>query len=330
LPHRRRVFVFEDRYGRIGKRRYLVAKERQRASGVAEKRSFETAMEDIGARLEALRAALAAPEAMLAQATRDLRLPGDVEVAAEQARQQSDTGEGAIVEELLAAQIAAFADDLDEEKRAFEERDVPSRPERLLGYFSRSATRRLLERRWSRRGSLGRLDDLLRRADRLSGLLSEERRLLLARRKSLESALAQFVDHRPEVMERMGDHQSADARLQAVTAVEDFIHLSNGLVQMLNRRISICNALLHKLTVDIEDLLILYRVVIELDGERQGLDLTAQGLTHLDPSLDRFRRGMLIGRDLERLRQATDARFFSWFPAYGPQVAPEPASPAQG
>ncbi|TDK39061.1 hypothetical protein E2F50_02695 [Rhizobium deserti] len=296
---------------------------------MADRKSFETAVGEVGAKLEALRSALAASETMVIQAARDRQLPDKAALAAEQARQGADADERDAAEQSLAALISAFADRLEEEKRAFEDREVPSRAERLLGYFSRSTTRRLLERRWVRRNSLDRLTDLLRRADRLAGVLSEERRLLLAKHKSLESALAQFVDHRPEVMERLGDYQSAGERLQAVTAVEDFIRLSNALVRMLNRRVAVCNALLHKLTVDVEDLLILYRVVIEVDGKRQGLALDAQGFMHLDASLDRFRRGMLIGRDLERLREATETRFFSWFPTYGPQVAPEPASPPQ-
>jgi hypothetical protein len=288
---------------------------------VADKKPFETAIEEITARLEALRAALDGPEAMLAQAARDLRLPDKAKLAAEDARRQADAAERAAVEELLAAQIAAFADRLEDEKRAFEDREMPSRLERFLGYFSRSATRKLVERRWARRGSLDRLQDLLRRADRLSGLLTEERQSLLGKRKSCEGELMQFVDHRPEVMEGMGEHQGAEEQLQAVTLVEDFIRLSNELVQMLNGRVAVCNALLHKLAVDVEDLLILYRVVIEVEGERQGLDVDAQGFTHLGAALDRFRSGMLIGRDLERLRQATDIHFSRWFPAYGPQTA---------
>jgi hypothetical protein len=298
--------------------RYLIA-QNHGEPGVTERNSFD--IEHIRERLRFMRQALEAPETSLLKAARENRLPDEIPLPPEQERRQEDAEEPLSVEARIAAEIVAFSVAVDLEKTAFELRELPRRAERLLGYVSKAAMRKLVERRWARRASLTRLGELLRRGDMLCGLLTDERDFLLAKRKSFEGGLVQFIDHRQEIVERtLAADANADGP-QAASAVEDFIRATEGLVQTLNRRLADCNALLHKLALDTENLLILCRVVIEVDQARGKLDIGADEFPHLGSALERFRSGMLIGPDLERLRQDIDGRFFGRFAGHGAHTA---------
>jgi hypothetical protein len=298
-----------------------------RECGMAEAGPFDQEIERIGGGLIAMRAALDTPAAILHKAAHEQRL-GDDEML-ETARQAAEVEERQALEASLASGIAALSEAIERHKIAFDERELPTRFERWLGYLSRPTMQKLVARRWTRVAGLDGAGELLRRADVLCGLLTEERQSLLDRRKSLESDLAQVIDHRAEILQTLsGPDTPAD--VEAVNGVERWVALFAALVRRLNDRIATCNVLLHKLSVDTEDLLILYRVLIDVEGQHDHSHVDATHFPHLGDALQRFHDGTLIGRDLERLKQKTNAAFADRFAARPADVAPaEPVEPAE-
>ncbi len=269
---------------------------------------------------------ISASRALLSQTVNARELPQEDALSAETERQTVETRRWRLVEAALAAEVARFAEAARRHKLAFDRRDQPNRRERLTGFLSAGAMRRMTDRRWRRLDSFDQLGRMLRHADALYGLVAVTRERLQEERHACEGDLARLAQYRPELLPPADE--DAAAFVDAVEEVEASLALFGALPKAFNARIAGCNALLHKLVVETEEVLILYRVLADLS--RQGVVAEAElsRLVHLGEADARFRSGRLIGRDLDRLREAADAAFFRMFPRHAPpETRLEPAAP---
>ncbi|RWX78681.1 hypothetical protein EPK99_08790 [Neorhizobium lilium] len=279
---------------------------------------FNQKLAEIGRHLTAMRASVEASRSVLSQAVQQRRLPEDEVLAAEEQRQRDDAGRWRNTEGALAAEVAMLGEAAARHKLAFDRRDQPTGMERLLGRFSRAAMRKRTVRRWLRLDSFDRLGAMMRQADALYGLLSAERQHLLEERHGCESDLVQLAQQRADMLQQLEMEPGAAARAEAVGLVEDTLRLFGTLATALNDRVASCNVLLHKLAVETEEILILYRVLADLGAQGPAAEADLARLPHLREAHERFRSGRLIGLDLDRLREKADAGFFLKFPAHAP------------
>jgi hypothetical protein len=269
---------------------------------------------------------IGASRALLSQTVNARRLPQEDALSAEAERQTVETRRWRLVEAALAAEVARFAEAARRHKLAFDRRDQPNRMELLIGQFSRARQRRMTDRRWLRLDSFDQLGRMLRHADALYGLLAATRLRLQEERHACEGDLARLAQYRPDLLPPPDDDAAAFA--DAVEQVEESLALFGALPQAFNARIASCNALSHKLVVETEEVLILYRVLADVSGQGTAAEAELSRLVHLSDADVRFRNGRLIGRDLDRLREGADAAFFRLFPRHAPpDIRLEPAAP---
>jgi hypothetical protein len=289
---------------------------------VADKRSanhgFNQRHEEVGRQIAAMWSSLGASRTLLSQVVQDRRLPQEEVLDAEQERQRGDAHSWRRVAEALAAEIVALADAVQDHRAALDRRDQPSGVERLIGRFFPASQRRLTRRRWERLSSLDSLGLLSRQADALHGLLTATRQQLQDERRRSESDLVFLAQYRSDLLEQVETAPDAAGRAEAVGVVEDAMRLFGNLAKTTNARVALCSIFLHKLSVETEELLIVYRVVADLYREQPTAETDLARLAYLGDACDRFRRGRLIGADLDRLRTHADAAFFAAFPAHAP------------
>ncbi|MBP2558208.1 hypothetical protein J2857_000959 [Neorhizobium galegae] len=278
-------------------------------------KNFDSEIERIGGVLTATRDALGPACILLAETARGLILPDEESLAEEAERLAAEMPERQTIEAAMARLVADLATEIDVSAREFDNRDLPTRLETLIGYMSRAAKHRRQQARWRSPAPLNRLAELLRRADRLAGLVKSERDFLIGRRRESEGDLVTLIDHRPEIVEKLrGEDGTAMTGLDVVGHTEPAIKVFQDLVAGLNARVGTCNILLHKLITDTENLLILYRMVA--DASRQGdAGLKPELFPHLAPEVERFSNGMLTLHGLDRRRYRADQAFAERFPA---------------
>ncbi len=281
---------------------------------------FNQRHEEIGRQIAAMWSSLGASRTLLSQTIQDRRLPQEEVLDAERERQRSDAHSWRRVAEALAAEMIALADAVQGHRAALDRRDQPSGMERLLGRFSPASQRRLTRRRWERLSSLDSLGRLSRQADALYGLLTTTRQRLQDERRRSESDLVLLAQYRSDLLEHLESAPDAAGRAEAVGTVEDAMRLFGNLAKTMNARVALCSIFLHKLSVETEELLIVYRVVADLYREQPAAETDLSRLAYLEDACDRFRSGRLIGADLDRLRAHADAAFFGAFPAHAPLV----------
>lgn len=283
---------------------------------------FQQTLEEIGRDIAAGQAHLEASAGVLAQAVRDARLPEEEVIAEEAKRHRAAALAWRRAETALAAEVSHLAAKVQIHKSAFDRRDQPNRLERLLGWASKRLMRRSTERRWAKLASFDRLGEMLQQADALCRVTAGQRQALQEARRGLEQDLEQFGSQRAAFLKHMGAEPGAAARAEAMARVEEAARLYEKLARVLNRSIGSCHALLHKLTVETEEMLILYRVIADVLAQQAAAEAALAPLAHLGEAPERFRKGRLIGRDLDRLRAAADDGFFRAFPGFAPVRAP--------
>ncbi|MEN3148211.1 hypothetical protein ABCW43_12895 [Neorhizobium sp. IRAMC:178] len=278
-------------------------------------KNFDSEIERIGGVLAAMRDALGPACILLAETARGLILPDEEDLAAEAERLAAEMPERQAIEAAMARLVADLATEIDVSAREFDNRDLPTRLETLIGYMSRAAKYRRQQARWRSPAPLNRLAELLRRADRLAGLVKSERNFLIGQRRDSEGDLVTLIDHRPEIIDKLrGDDGTAMTGLDIIGRTEPAIKVFQDFVAGLNARVGTCNILLHKLITDTENLLILYRMVA--DASRQGdAGLKPELFPHLAPEIERFSNGMLTLHGLDRRRYRADQAFAERFPA---------------
>jgi hypothetical protein len=282
---------------------------------------FNLRLEEIGRQLRAGWASIEQSRVLLARAVQTRRLPNETELAGEEERQRVDARLWRKTEAALAGEVLGLAQAIARHKLAFDRRDQPNRMERLLGQFSRSRMRRLTTRRWARLESFDALGTMMRHADALHGLLTAARERLQEERRHCESDLVELARHRGEMLRPLVDDPSAASRAEAVGLVEDGLRLYGALAKTLNRRVARCNTLLHKLAVETEEVLILYRVLADVSGQGSVAQTELRRLPHLREVEERFSSGRLIGADLDPLRERADAEFHAAFSEHAPSPA---------
>jgi hypothetical protein len=282
---------------------------------VAALKNFDSEIERIGGVLTAMRDALGPVSVLLAETARDLTLPDEERLAAEAERLTAEMPERQAIEAAMARLVAGLAAGIGICAQEFDDRELPTRFETVIGYVSRAAKHRRQQARWRSPAPLSRLAELLRRADLLVGLVRQERDFLIGQRKESEGDLVTFIDHRPEITEKLRGEDGADMTgMEVVGRMEPAIKVFQDFVAGLNTRAGTCNILLHKLMTDTENLLILYRVVADAGGQGDA-GLKPELFPHLVPEVGRFASGMLTLHGLDRRRDHADQAFAERFSA---------------
>lgn len=282
---------------------------------MAANQNFDSEIERIGGLLTGMREALGEVGALLAETARDFNLPDEERLAAQADRLTAAMPERQAIEAAMARLVANLSDEIGICARQFDDREVPTRFETLIGYVSGAARHRRQQARWRSPAPLDRLGELLRRADLLAGLIRRERDFLIGQRRESEGDLITFVDHRPEMAEKLrGGDGAAMTGMEVIGRTEPAIKVFQDFVTGLNAKAGNCNILLHKLMADTENLLILYRVVADAGG-RGDAGLKPGLYPHLVPEIERFTSGMLTLHGLDRRRDRADQAFAERFPA---------------
>ncbi|CDZ39360.1 Hypothetical protein NGAL_HAMBI1146_33510 [Neorhizobium galegae bv. officinalis] len=278
-------------------------------------KNFDGEIERIGGLLAAMRDALGSVSSLLAETSRDLVLPDEERLAAEAVRLTAEVPDRQAVEAAIARLAARLAAEIGICAQEFDDREVPTRFETLIGYVSGAAKYRRQHARWRSPAPLNRLAELLRRADLLAGLVRQERDFLVGQRKESEGDLVTLIDHRPEIIEKLrGEDDAAMTGLDVIGRTEPAIKVFQDFVAGLNARVGTCNILLHKLITDTENLLILYRMVADASGHGDA-GLKPELFPHLAPEVERFSSGLLTLHGLDRRRHRADQAFAERFPA---------------
>lgn len=297
---------------------------------MAETRAFDSEMERIGNVLRVTREAFEPSVLMLAEAAESLTLPEEEKLAIAAERFQAGAPERQAVEVALAQHVAGLAAEIAHRTREFDTRDVPTRPEKLIGLISRRAMGRCQRARLRRSGSLDHLTELLRRADRLADFLCAERETLLGERRKSENKLVAFIDHRPNIAERLrGASGEVTTGVEAARRTGYFVEIFQMFIDEFNARVGACNVMLHKLLVDVEDLLILYQVSSEFISRPGDEGLKIEDFPRLAPEIERFSKGMLSVHGLDRRRARANQAFAERFPAVAAREAAAEAHPAR-
>ena len=283
---------------------------------MAAKQVFDGEIERIAEIFRILREAQQPLAAMLDKVAREGRLPDDTELEDEADHLRREAPERQAAETALARLVAKQAAAISIRKTQFDNRELPTRLERAIGFVSGAAMLRRQRRRWESRTPLTQLGELLRRADMLAGLVESERDLLLSRRRESENDLVTFVDHRTEIIEKLrGEDGEAMTAVEATRRTEHCVEIFQTFVNGLNTSAAACNVLLHKLGADTEDLLILYQIVFNAVRRHGDENLKPDAFPNLASQMKRFSDGMLTVHGLDRRRNLADQAFAERFPA---------------
>lgn len=260
---------------------------------------------------------------MLHRSAEDAVLPDEEELAREEARLGAEIGQRRQAETALARLVYELSRQISRRKVEFEEREQPNRIDRMIGFVSRSAMKRRLEARASSPSLLLHLEELLRRGDSLTGMIRSERDLLVLERRRSESGLVTFIDHRPEIIQVLrGENLNGLTMVDATARVQRVASIFDRLIGEINHRIGTCNVMLHKLSADMEDVLILYQVVFEASRRDGSVPLAIDRFPSLARETERFSREMLTIHGLDARRERTDQSFATYFPTVVPVEAP--------
>lgn len=232
-------------------------------------------------------------------------------------RQRFETEEGPIGREV--ASVSASADAI---RLAFDERERPTRTERLVGTFSGGAMLRHQERRFARQASPARFADLIGQGHSLQGRLGARRAMLIGKRKLFEGGIAALAGRRAAISAALALSEKGLSPRHAALRVEQVFSLLEGAVALLNRRIGDVNVMIHKLVFEIEDLLVFYRASEEASGISHPLE--AERHPHIAPALQRLADGRLVAIHAQWRKPAADAVFRQRF-----SPPPAPAEPVR-
>jgi hypothetical protein len=329
--------------------------------GVGARKSFDENMGRFGALVSAMREDVGQSEAMFREAAAQSRIPDGNVIGGEVARQRRIAATWAPAEAILAEEVLALGAALGEIRTAFDNREMPSRMDGVIGFLSKSAVRKRQKRRFERRVNPQHLAGLLARADHLQGAVFEERGFLSDRRRVLEGLLTELAAHRPELVRSFTGQdergQSAAGRekaatgpapqvggqdgkskdtfekdavgvmsgLDAVAATERLVGAGLSLSRMLNAQVVALDTVSHKLQLDAEEFLILYRALAEIDGDGDRALPDDGALPNLADAVERYRNNRLVAPGEGRRRRIVDHAFVELFV----QTQEEPEGEAQ-
>ncbi len=277
---------------------------------MAETNGFDREFGRIDGVFAAMRDASQPVLAMLAETADKSVLPTGDWLTVEEARLAADMPERRAAENGLARLVSGLANDIAFCKTEFDNREQPTRGERLIGYLSKSAMRRRMVKRAASPAVLGHIERLLVRGDALAGLLEAERTALLAARKEGEGDLGTLIDHRSDIIKALrGEDGEGMSGVDATASAERAASAFDRFVTELNTRIAACNALRHKLIADMEDLLILYQVIFDALRRNDSVAFEHDRFPHLKPEIERFAQGMLTMQGLAARQQKADLAF---------------------
>jgi hypothetical protein len=278
-------------------------------------KSFEKALAQSDADLKALCAAGSELVGVIRRAADALTMPapGDLERLDERrsallSQQHSSNGR-------LAGAVAQIAAKVDQERLAFDGREIPLKTDVMLGYLSKRAMRRRIEARAARSGSAERLRIALGRADRLWGVIDSQRQRVILQRSEAEEALAALGAHKAEAIRAVDDGRAEAyaSPAQSALAVEQAVGVFVAIVDMLNDAVHDYTVCLHKLTFDTERLLDLYGVLASTVRDRRPFDLSPEAYPHLEQAVVRLVSGHLPGIRLDDSRHRADRAYAERF-----------------
>jgi hypothetical protein len=278
-------------------------------------KSFEKALAQSDADLKAFCAAGSEFIDVISRAADALTLPDPDDLERLDERRSALLSQQQAANGRLAGAVGQIAATVDQERRAFEGREIPLRTDVLLGYLSKRAMRRRIEWRAARSGGAERLRIALGRADRLWGVIDSQRQRIIVQRSEAEEALASVGAGKAEVIRTAGNGRAyADVSpAQSALAVEQAIGVFVAIVEMLNGAVHDYTVCLHKLTFDTERLLDLYGALASAARDRRPFDLSPEAYPHLEQAVIRLVSGHLPGIRLDDSRHRADRAYAERF-----------------
>lgn len=309
---------------------------------MGEKQGFEENIRRLGTFGETVREELEQGETVFGAVLAAGRMPDGETLGREAERQRRLFAAWASAEAIFVDEVSALGEALGSVRMAIDQRETPSRLDQAFGFLSKSTMRRLQKRRFERRVNPGRLAGLLRRADLLLGIVAGERAFLAGKRKVFEDILTGLSAQRPALVRSLvaeeGGGQTpvskpvlkivrptdppADraesgphvmSRLEAVSVIERLISAGLSLCGFLNSQVTALDTLSHKLQLDAEEILILYRALAEIDGDGGRKLPAGDELAHLSEAVGRYRNNRLVAPDEGRRRKVVDHAFIERF-----------------
>ncbi|GEM_PF-1400602 len=214
----------------------------------------------------------------------------------------------------LASHVTRIGDAVDDERAIFVQRENPQRGDVVLGLFSKRLMRMRIEQRAGTSGGIERLRTALGRADRLAGLMEVHRRAVIGQRTTAEDALTALAELRAiKASGALTGGGNGIGNMPGEYDLERMIGLVDPVARAFNGSVRDLNLLLQKLSLDIENLLDLYSVLLSFDREREAHCLSPDAYPHLARSVWRLGHELLPGARLDRSRQRTDLAFAKRF-----------------
>lgn len=216
---------------------------------------------------------------------------------------------------LFSDEVEAVAAAMRARRKDIETRDLLTPYERFLTSLSKESGFRRRRRRWEGSRCRENLFGLLRRADQLLSLLSDERRLRRDSRARIETHLDRFAAL------PVAGRASPDTLPLPITVL-------NGFADGLTGEIVTLDTISHRLVLDTEEILVLIRAVAEIDGlspnpaqnPAQDLPEEITALSEIAPQVERYRQERLVILDRSPRRSIVENAFRERFP---PPPAPE-------
>jgi hypothetical protein len=108
---------------------------------------------------------------------------------------------------------------------------------------------------------------------------------------------------------------------------ERFISLFQAFVDAMNGQIAVCNVLLYKLMIDVEERLIIYQAQVDTDRPGMKVRIKPEFFPNIAAPISLFEKGMLVAQDLERRKGRADLEVARRLPAYAEPSPEAPGAP---
>ncbi|ARQ59374.1 MULTISPECIES: hypothetical protein [Rhizobium] len=108
---------------------------------------------------------------------------------------------------------------------------------------------------------------------------------------------------------------------------ERFISLFQAFVDAMNSQIAVCNVLLYKLMIDVEERLIIYQAQVDTDRPGMKARIKPEFFPDIAAPIRLFEKGMLVAQDLERRKGRAALEVARRLPAYAEPSPEAPGAP---
>lgn len=179
-----------------------------------------------------------------------------------------------------------------------------TRLETFVGQFSRQRARRMRHRRMQEQSLLAGLEDLLSKSETILRLLGEQRVIAGEQHRRAEAGLAQTIERRKQtarLLDTPPHGAGEEERFAEELLLERSTSMSRAMVDSLNDGIAALQTLLHKLTIDRQQRLLLCRAV-----EGWGFGSLGPGVAGEGQAAS---RGVQAARDVRRRKALADDAF---------------------